>query len=96
MKSQQRQVQVMHSPTLNTVLMIEDTLRNAKQIIKVAELKRMLPRQVMHATLLQVLDYLQQSGKILITTKGIVWIYRPPVELEKMKQGGLEPRYRKK
>ncbi len=83
-------MQVMHSPTLNTVLMIEHTLRSAKQILKVAELKRRLPRQVMHATLLQVLDYLQQSGKILITVKGIVWIYRPPAELEKLKKGGLE------
>ena len=85
-----QQIQVMHSPTLNTVLMIEGVLRNAKQILKVAELKRVLPRQVMHATLLQVLDYLQESGKILITTKGVLWIYRPPAELEKLKQGGLE------
>jgi len=84
------QVQLMHSPTLNTVLMIEGTLQVARQILKVSELKRRLPRQVMHATLLQVLDYLQQSGKILITTKGVVWIYRPPAELEKLKQGGLE------
>ncbi len=84
------QVQLMHSPTLNTVLMIEGTLQVARQILKVSELKRRLPRQVMHATLLQVLDYLQQSGKIFITTKGVVWIYRPPAELEKLKQGGLE------
>ncbi|MFH0713627.1 MAG: hypothetical protein V1722_04195 [Candidatus Micrarchaeota archaeon] len=85
-----QQMQVMHSPTLNTVLMIEHTLRSAKQIIKVSELKRKLPRQVMHATLLQVLDYLQKSGKILITIKGVVWIYRPPAELEQLKQGGLK------
>ncbi len=82
--------QVMHSPTLNTVLMIEDVLKEAKEIIKIAELKRRLPRKVMHSTVVQVLDYLQESGKILITTKGILWIYRPPAELEKLKQGGLE------
>jgi len=84
------QVQIMHSPTLNTVLMIEKVLQEAKEIIKISELKRRLPRKVMHNTIVQVLDYLQESGKILITTKGILWIYRPPAELEKLKQGGLE------
>lgn len=83
-------VQIIHSPRLATVLMVEKTLREAKEIIKVAELKRRLPKKVMHSTLLQILDYLQQSGKILIGTKGILWIYRPPAELEKMKSGGLE------
>lgn len=83
-------VQVMHSPRLATVLMVERTLAQAQEVIKLAELKRRLPRQVMHATLLQILDYLQQSGKVLITTKGILWVYRPPTELEKMKRGGLE------
>jgi len=84
------QIQLMHSPTLNTVLMVENALQEAKEIIKISELKRRLPKQVMHATLMQILDYLQESGKILITTKGVVWIYRPPAELEKLKQRGLE------
>lgn len=84
------QIQIMHSPTLNTVLMIERALQEAKEIIKIAELKRRLPKQVMHSTLLQILDYLQESGKILITTKGVVWIYRHPEELERLKAGGLD------
>ncbi|MBS3068697.1 hypothetical protein J4450_08380 [Candidatus Micrarchaeota archaeon] len=87
---QTQQMQIMHSPTLNTVLMVERTLQEAKEIIKISEIKRRLPKKVMHNTLLQILDYLQQSGKILITTKGVVWIYRPPAELEKLKEGGLE------
>jgi len=33
-----------HSPTLNTVLMVEQELKNAKQIISIAELKRKLPK----------------------------------------------------
>ena len=84
------QVQIMHSPTLNTVLMVEKILQEAKEIIKISELKRRLPKKVMHSTVLQILDYLQESGKILITTKGVVWIYRLPAELEKLKEGGLE------
>lgn len=84
------QIQIMHSPRLATVLMVENILQKAKEIIKVSELKRRLPKKVMHNTLLQILDYLQESGKILITTKGVVWIYRRSVELEKLKEGGLE------
>ena len=79
-----------HSPTLNTVLMVEESIRKSRQAIKISELKRILPKKVMHATLLKILDYLQLSGKILIGTKGIVWVYTPRIELEKMIKRGLE------
>lgn len=82
--------QMVHSPTLNTVLMVEKTLSDARELIKVAELKRRLPKKVMHSTLTQILDYLQLSGKILISSKGVVWIYSPPSQLEMLKRGGLE------
>ncbi|MBU3923913.1 MAG: hypothetical protein KJ592_03275 [Nanoarchaeota archaeon] len=79
-----------HSPTLNSVLMVEDVLRKARQVVKVAELKKKLPKKIMHSTLMTILDYLQMSGKILISTKGIIWIYTPRKELNKMIESGLE------
>ena len=82
-------LQVAHSPTLNTVLMVEETLSKAKEPLSLAELKRRLSRQVMHSTLLQVLNYLQESGKIFIGTKGIVWVFAPRPEIEAMKRRGL-------
>lgn len=84
------QLQVMHSPRLATILMVEGVLQKAKEIMKVSELKRALPKKIMHSTLVQILDYLQESGKILITTKGVVWIYRTPAELRNLKKEGLE------
>ncbi|MCK4327528.1 MAG: hypothetical protein KAW41_03555 [Candidatus Diapherotrites archaeon] len=81
---------VEHSPTLNTVLMIEETLEGAGEPLTLAELKRELPRKVMHSTLLQVLDYLQESGKVLLTTKGIVWVFAPRQEIEAMKNRGIQ------
>ena len=89
-KAKAIQVQLTHSPTLNTVMMVEKTLQETREITKVAELKRQLPKKVMHATLLQILDYLQMSGKILITSKGVVWTYCPPERMERLKAGGLE------
>jgi len=79
-----------HSPTLNTVLMVEGILKNAGEVIALAELKRRLPKKVMHQTLLQILDYLQFSGKIVIGTKGILWVFTERKELEELLKRGVE------
>lgn len=79
-----------HSPTLNTVLMVEETLKDAGQVLTIAELKRHLPKKVMHQTLLHILDYLQYSGKIIIGTKGVLWIFTERKELDKLLREGME------
>ena len=71
----------LHSPTLGTVQMVESTIRNAKQVISVAGLKRGLPRKVNHNTLKVILTYLQKSGKIEFTADGMVWIFMPKEDL---------------
>ena len=64
-----------HWPTLNTIMMVEDSLKSFKgKIISVADLKKELPRQVNHITLMVILDYLEKSKKIYVTLKGISWI----------------------
>jgi len=63
-----------HWPTLNTVIMVEDTLKKSKEeVVSVAELKRKLPRKVNHITLMIILDYLEKSKKIEVKLKGISW-----------------------
>jgi hypothetical protein len=79
-----------HSPNLTTVLMVEDTLKKAGELLAVAELKRRLPKKVMHQTLLQILDYLQMSGKIIIGTKGILWVFTGRKELDELISRGTE------
>ncbi|MDP2908639.1 MAG: hypothetical protein Q8N77_02420 [Nanoarchaeota archaeon] len=79
-----------HSPTLNTILMVEETLRKSGELLTLAELKRRLPKQVMHRTLIQILDYLQVGGKILIGTKGILWIFTERKELNDLIKRGTE------
>lgn len=81
---------IIHSPKLSTVLMVEDILQEAGELITLAELKRRLPRKVMHQTLLHILDYLQFSGKIIIGTKGILWIFTERKELDKLIGRGTE------
>ncbi len=70
-----------HSPTLATVQMVEDTIRDAKEVISVAELKRRLPKKVNHNTLKVILTYLQNSGKIEFTPNGVVWIFMPKEDM---------------
>jgi len=86
----EKQEKPRHSPTLNTVMMVEEVLKDAGEVLTLAELKRRLPKKVMHQTLLQVLDYLQLSGKILIGTKGILWIFAERKEIEAMIALGTE------
>ncbi len=80
-----------HSPTLNTVIMVEETLKNMNEsVITVAELKRRLPRQVNHNVLKVILEYLQLSNKIVVTMRGITWIHNPNPNLQKAIAEGLE------
>lgn len=71
------------SPTLNTVLMVEESLMNAEGVSTVAELKRSLPKQVMHQTLMIILDYLEWSGKITFHDDKVLWTYNPNSKLKK-------------
>lgn len=79
-----------HSPTLNTVMMVEDALKNSGELMSLAELKRKLPKKVMHQTLLQIIDYLQRSGKVIIGIKGILWIFTDRKEIEELIKKGTE------
>lgn len=80
-----------HSPTLNTVLMVEETLEKMDEsVITVAELKRRLPKQVNHNTLKLILEYLEESNKIAVTLRGITWIHNTNPSLRKAIAKGLE------
>ncbi|MBI4152229.1 hypothetical protein HY495_00835 [Candidatus Woesearchaeota archaeon] len=80
-----------HSPTLNTVLMVEEILKTMDEsVITIPELKQRLPRQVNHNTLIVILGYLEESGKIAVTLKGITWIHNPHPNLRKAIAKGLE------
>lgn len=80
-----------HWPTLNTVIMVEEVLKNIDEsVISVAELKRKLPRQVNHNTLMVILYYLEESNKILVGLKGITWIHNPSRKLREAIKRGVE------
>jgi len=65
---------IIHSPTLSTVLMVEDTLRKQDIPVSLEGLKRALPKKVMDQSLRIILAYLESKGSIVIGKKGISWI----------------------
>lgn len=80
-----------HWPTLNTVIMVENTLKRMNEsVISIAELKRKLPRQVNHNTLMLILEYLEKSNKIAVTLRGITWIHNINPNLRNALNKGLE------
>ena len=65
-----------HMPRLDTVLMVEDTIKKLDYYPTRNKLWRDLPRMVMWQTFNVILDYLEKSNKIMIDKKGeIVWIF---------------------
>ena len=65
---------VLHYPRLDTVMMVEDTIKNSKEEITKTGLWYSLPKKVQYQTLQVILDYLEKSNKILFMNKKIVWI----------------------
>lgn len=82
--------EAIHYPNLKTVLMVEDVIKNANNLLTREKLKKMLPTKTMHQTLNIILKYLEDSGKILDGRKGIVWIYNPSSKLERAIKEGIE------
>jgi len=63
-------------PRLDTVLMVEDTIKELDYYPTKNRLWRALPKMVMWQTFNIILEYLEKSHKIIIDKKGeIVWIF---------------------
>jgi hypothetical protein len=71
--------------------MVERALKSASDsVVSVAELKRRLPKQVNHNTLMIILRYLEGSNKIAVTLEGITWIHNTNPNLRRAISTGLE------
>ena len=72
------QASILHSPTLESVLMVEETIQKYSQECGKYQLWKKLPKKMMYQTFQVILDYLEQSGKIIIDKDGcIIWTFNP-------------------
>ncbi|MFT4309183.1 MAG: hypothetical protein ACMXYL_01705 [Candidatus Woesearchaeota archaeon] len=69
---------MIHSPTLDSVIMVEKTIQKYTQEYGKYQIWKRLPKKMMYQTYLVILDYLEQSGKIMIDKDGcVIWTYDP-------------------
>ncbi|MBI2655664.1 hypothetical protein HYX06_04545 [Candidatus Woesearchaeota archaeon] len=69
---------ILHSPTLESVIMVEKTIQKYSQECGKYQLWKKLPKKMMYQTFQVILDYLEQSGKIFIDKDGtVLWTYNP-------------------
>ena len=65
-------------PRLDTVLMVEDFVKEYDSELKKRKLWESLPKKMMYQTFCVIIDYLLYSGKVSIDSEGkIGWIYNP-------------------
>ncbi|MGV8162988.1 MAG: hypothetical protein ACP5N2_06680 [Candidatus Nanoarchaeia archaeon] len=68
----------LHSPTLESVIMVEKTVKKYSQECGKYQLWNKLPKKMMYQTFQVILEYLENSGKIMIDKQGIIiWTYDP-------------------
>ena len=82
--------QVLHYPTLKTILLVEQALKDAKEPVSRYQILKRLNNRVMPQTLNSIIDYLDERGMVFNGKKGVVWVYRPGSEIEKRIREGLE------
>lgn len=79
--------QILHYPQLDTVLMVEEFIKNHSGDYTKVQMWENLPRKVMYQTFCVIFDYLLESQKIIVDREGkIAWIWNPELVKRYMKK----------
>jgi len=77
-------------PRLDTVLMVEDFIKEHDGEFRKKQLWNSLPKGIMYQTYSIIIDYLILSGKISVDSEGkIGWIFYPEEAEKRMKKAHL-------
>lgn len=79
---------ILHSPTLESILMVEKVAKKYSGMYGKYQLWNKLPKKMMYQTFQTILDYLQESNKIIIENDKIIWIWDPE-GIRKLMEKGL-------
>lgn len=83
---------VIHEPQLDTILMVEKALKEAKSYPTKKELLESLPKQVQYQTFNRILEYLESSNKIVYDGRQIVWVFPDNPKLKKLMETSIKLR----
>ena len=76
------QGKTLHYPRLDTVLMVEEVLKEKGEFRSKRSLWLALPKKMMYQTFMIILSYLEDSGKIVIKDSKVVWIWNPDLAVK--------------
>jgi hypothetical protein len=83
---------VLHEPQLDTILMVENAIRQAKTYPTKKELLESLPKQIQYQTFNRILEYLESSNKIVCNGHQIIWIFPDNPKLKKLLETSVKLR----
>ena len=93
MKGENAVVQkVLHEPQLDTILMVENAIREAKSYPTKKELLQSLPKQIQYQTFNRILEYLEGSNKIVFDGRRIVWVFPDNPKLKELLESSVKLR----
>jgi hypothetical protein len=73
-----------HEPQLDTILMVEQAIKECGSYPTKKELLKSLPKKVQYQTFNRILDYLESSNKITFDGRKIIWVFPDNPKLKKL------------
>jgi hypothetical protein len=73
-----------HEPQLDTILMVENAIKESGSYPTKKELLESLPKKIQYQTFNRILDYLESSNKIMLDGRNIIWIFSDNPKLKKL------------
>ncbi|MDG6222551.1 MAG: hypothetical protein IAX21_00580 [Candidatus Bathyarchaeota archaeon] len=82
-----------HEPRLDTILMVENTIKKSGSYSTKKELLESLPKKVQYQTFNRILQYLESSNKIMYDGRSIIWIFPDNPKLKKLLETSVKLDY---
>jgi hypothetical protein len=82
--------EILHYPQLDTILMVEDSIQKMEDYPTRMQLWNFLPKKVQYQTFKLILEYLENSNKIMFQGDKIVWIFYNNKKLNELISGAVK------
>jgi hypothetical protein len=79
-----------HEPQLDTILMVENALKENGSYPTKKELLESLPKKIQYQTFNRILGYLESSNKIMFDGRNIIWIFPDNPKLKKLLETSIK------
>lgn len=86
------QSKILHEPQLDTILMVENAIREAGSYPTKKKLLESLPKQIQYQTFNRILEYLESSNKIALNGRQIIWVFPDNPKLKKLLETSVKLR----